>query len=151
MTTVEKQQHIFGMIFLFANRIQTISDREGKDITLKQWFVLAVISKLEDQSPTINMVGDFMGYTRQNAKKILTLLEQKGYVQLLVSPQDKRAKQVVLTKKAQAYFNETEAFGNQLIDDLFKGFDDKEVNRVFESFIKLEQNIQYLDEKNRKK
>ncbi|OEF97099.1 MarR family winged helix-turn-helix transcriptional regulator [Desulfuribacillus alkaliarsenatis] len=146
MDKKDKEQYIFGMIFLFANQIQAIADREGGDITLKQWFLLMVIYNMESKSPTINLVADFMGYSRQNAKKMLVILERKGYVKMYPSHTDARAMNVVLTQKSLDYFAETEEFGNKLLKEIFRGIDQEQINMLYDTFKILEGNIHILNQ-----
>lgn len=145
MERKEKEQYIFGTIFLFANQLQAIADRSGGEITLKQWFLLIVISKMDNKSPTINMIADFMGYSRQNAKKILLLLEKKGFVEIQKSCTDHRALSVSLTEKCMTYFSFSEKAGNQFLDTVFHGIDNNKLDGVFEVFQILFDNINKMN------
>ena len=141
MDRKEREQFIFGMIFYLSNQLQVIADKDGGELTLKQWFLLIMITKIENKSPTINLIADFMGYTRQNAKKILLLLEEKGFVQINKSINDSRAQNISLTEKSVEYFSNTKDFGNKLLDDLFHGLDNNKINSLFDSFQVLSENI----------
>ncbi len=75
------------------------------DITFPpQWFLLMMISKMEQQEKNINSIAEFVGSSRQNVKKMLNLLAGKGYVLIEKSSSDKRALNVNLTPKNLAVF-----------------------------------------------
>lgn len=145
MIRKEKEQYIFGTLFIFANQLQAIADRSGGEVTLKQWFLLVVIQKMKSNFPTINMIADFMGYTRQNAKKMLELLEKKGFVKIQKSLIDKRALSVSLTEKCMEYFSLSEIDGNKFLDLVFKEIDNNKLDVVYDVFKILFENINQMN------
>lgn len=147
MERKKKEQFIFGAIFLFANQLQAIADRSSGEITLKQWFLLIIIHSMENKSPTINKIADFMGYTRQNAKKMLVLLENKGYVVIQKSPTDSRALSISLTEKSMEYFAFSEKTGNQFLDKVFQGIEENQINEVYDTFLMISENINLMNDR----
>ena len=143
-------------MFLFANKLQVLGDRSSGEITMKQWLLLIMVKNLrerdivvgnEPEEITINKLADFMGYSRQNAKKTLALLEQKGYVRTEPCQTDKRSKVITLTPKSYQYFNEYEKMGDDFLDLVYDGMDDEEIMRLYTTFKKIWGNIENMMEK----
>ncbi len=142
-----QEQYIHGSTLLLSNRYQIIGDRLlGGDVTMKQWILLIIASKIQGEGLSINRLADFMGYSRQNATKMLLLLEKKGYVRLLPSKLDRRAKNVELTEKTYEYFRENNDIGNRLLDKTFAGITDKEVEAAFGVVSRLLENTESIME-----
>ena len=91
MNRTEKEEYIIGFVSLISNKIVQFGDLMLTDITFPQWFLLMMISKMEQQEKTINSIAEFVGSSRQNVKKMLNLLAGKGYVLIEKSSSDKRA------------------------------------------------------------
>jgi DNA-binding MarR family transcriptional regulator len=74
------QQFIFGCIFLLANKLQLLGDKVTGEITLKQWFMLNMIQKMDNKLPNYNEIARMIGTSRQNVSKMISVLEKKGMV-----------------------------------------------------------------------
>lgn len=122
------EEYIFGSIILLANKLQIWGDAVIDDLTMKQWFLLILISKMGIQNPTIKEIADFTGTSRQNVKKLLEHLEKKEYVQITKSGKDARALNVTLSKKTFEYFSANEKKGADAIRGLFSEISDDEVS-----------------------
>jgi len=114
------------MILLLANKLQIWGDGILEDITLKQWFLLMLITKMA-QKPTIKEIADFSGTSRQNTKKMLEQLAKKNYVRITKSKSDERALNVVLTKKTFSYFADIEKITYDSLRTLFTEIHDDEL------------------------
>lgn len=128
MNRTEKEQIVFGNILLLSNKLQILGDNILPELTLKQWFLLIVMSKLENKSPSVNDIAEIMGSTRQNIKKILLPLESKGFVEISKSEKDSRALSIALTKKAYHYFNDMEQLAEINTNKLFRAISDNELD-----------------------
>ncbi len=83
---------------------------------------------MEMPNPTVTEVADFAGTSRQNVKKILSILETKEYVRLNRSGLDARALNVLLTDKAFEYFRANEDRAASAVITLFSEVSDEELN-----------------------
>ena len=110
---------VFGAVLLLANKLQIWGDGIVPGMTMKQLFLLLLISKIGKQNPTLTEIAAFSGTSRQNVKKMLEQLETKGYAVLCKSETDGRAMCVSLTEKAAAYFAENEATSAKALNGLF--------------------------------
>jgi DNA-binding MarR family transcriptional regulator len=130
MSDRENQQFIFGSIFLLSNKLQLLGDKVTKEITLKQWFLLNMLQKMDNKSPNFMEIAKVIGTSRQNVSKMISILEKKGMVKLQPSKKDQRAVFVTLTQKCLDYFASKENAGNMLLDTLFSGIPPAETERV---------------------
>ena len=126
MNRLNHEAYVFGMFLLLANKLQIWGDSILEDITLKQWFLLMLISKMA-QKPTIKEIADFSGTSRQNTKKMLEQLAKKNYVRISKSKTDDRALNVVLTKKTYSFFADNEKKTNDSLRTLFTEIHDDEL------------------------
>lgn len=137
MGRIEKEEYIIGSISLLANKFSQFGDSIHKDITSKQWFLLLMMSKMEDEEKTLNSVAEFVGTTRQNVKKMITQLEEKKYVKVKPSKYDARAMNIVLTKKTQNYFDKHYPEVSQKTDELFAGISEAKLDSIVKGLAAL--------------
>lgn len=128
MNRTENEEYIIGCVSLLSNKITQFGDSILPDITFKQWFLLIMISKMELQEKSINSIAEVVGTTRQNVKKMLVPLENKGYVRIEKSDSDARALKVELTEKTFQYFTENDASATRETNKLFSTFSTEEVD-----------------------
>lgn len=128
MKRVEVGEIIIGSIFLSANKLNLIGDRFLPDITFKQFILLIMIEKMDIDEKNINNIAEFVGSTRQNVKKMLSVLQQKGYVKISKSLQDARALKVELSDKAYQYFSENAQHSAEETEHLFTSFTSEELH-----------------------
>ena len=137
MNRTEKEEYIIGFISLISNKVVQFGDLMLTDITFPQWFLLMMISKMEQQEKTINSIAEFVGSSRQNVKKMLNLLAGKGYVLIENSNSDKRALNVNLTPKTWQYFSDHDALATSEINKLFSAFSRDEIDHLTTALEKL--------------
>lgn len=146
MEAPSERHFIHGSIFLLANKLQAAGDRVTGEITMRQWFLLLVVAGMGSASPTISLVADFMGTSRQNTAKMLQALQKIGYVELGDCAKDKRSTTVRLTPKAQKTLGEVSAVGEGQIGKLFAGVSDEEVACTAGVLRKMFENLQKMEE-----
>ena len=128
MDRADRAEYLFGSILLLSNKFQIWGDNLIPELTLKQWFLLILISKMDAQAPTVKEVADFSGTSRQNVKKLLEHLESEGFVRLSRSKTDARAWSVALTPRTFAYFSENAKMGANAVSGLFEKISDSELD-----------------------
>jgi DNA-binding MarR family transcriptional regulator len=143
MSELEQKAYIFAVIFTLANKLQVLGDEFDRNLTIKQWLFMVSVSKF-DTPPTVSEVAHFVGYSRQNAKRIADDLNRSGYVSILKDKNDARALRIELTPECMAYFKMRELREIEFLENIFTGFDAELTQSVFEGLSKLEQNIEAL-------
>lgn len=143
MNEFEKKAYIFAVIFTLSNKLQVLGDEFDKNITIKQWLFTVCVSKF-DTPPTISEVANFIGYSRQNAKRIAADLHERGFVTIVKDKNDARASRIELTPKCTGYFEKRNLKETEFLEKIFIEFDVELTHRVYEGLSKLEQNIKAL-------
>lgn len=142
------QGFIYSRIFLFSNKLQIIGDKFDLNITTKQWFLIAIIQSFNDEVPTISMIAERLGSSRQNVKKMAAILEKKGFVEIIKDKNDGRIQRVKVTEYCINYFKERKVKEEIYIDDLFQGFNEDMLKDFFNSMQLLEENILRMEHNN---
>ena len=143
MNELEQKAYIFAVIFTLSNKLQVLGDEFDKNITIKQWLFMVSVSKF-DTPPTISEVAHFIGYSRQNAKRIAADLDEIGYITIMQDKNDARASRIVLTSRCVDYFNQRGSREIEFLERIFAGFDADLTQSVYEGLHRLEQNIEAL-------
>lgn len=151
MSKLEHQQFIFGSILLLSNKLQLLGDQVTKELTLKQWFLLNLISNMENKHPNFMEVAKVMGTSRQNVSKMLSVLEKKGMVDVKPSNADHRAIYVELTQQSLDYFESMEQAGNDLLTDIFSNFQPEEIEQLATSLERMMTTIEMKLKKQERK
>lgn len=130
-------QQIFSTIFYLSNKIQTEGDKLDRDITVRQWMTLLTILHLPEGKANYNQIADMMGYSKQNAKKLVTVLERKGFVTIEKSDFDRRAVCIQVSESCRDILHDYYKRGNLYLNDLFKDFDEEEAQTLWKLLKKL--------------
>ena len=77
---MDNERILFGLFFVFGNRLQAAGDSFYDEITCKQFFLLICLSLFQDEEPTVNQLAEVMGSSHQNVKQIINKLEEKGFL-----------------------------------------------------------------------
>lgn len=144
---LHRQKHIFGSIFVLANKFQAVIDREFAvfDITTKQWLLTAVIEEFFDAPPTIKEVSHLMGSSHQNVKQIALKLEKKGFLELNKDKDDRRATRLRLTDKNYEFWKEHQVNSTAFLQELFKDCDEEELNGMYKGVLKLAMKLEEFE------
>jgi len=139
------KEYLFASVFLLSNKLQTLGDSALEKITVKQWFLLMMICKMEKNQPSVSEIAKFIGSTRQNVRKMLATLATKGYVTLRVSEEDKRNLSVSLTEQTHTFFIRFEARGAAFLEQLFSGISPDLINCSRSTFEALFCNLERME------
>ena len=131
------EQYVFGTTSLIANRMAASIDAELAGITYKQWFFLMMIDRMDSLEKSVHDVAQFVGTTRQNARKIIEQLENKGFVETSVSRFDARALSVKVTRKGKNCLAKNAPLVADATGALFADVSDKELSAFATTLGKL--------------
>jgi DNA-binding MarR family transcriptional regulator len=140
MLELEQKAYIFATIFTLANKLQMLGDNFDKNITTKQWLFILGVSTFE-KPPIISELATFIGFSRQNAKRIASDLQESGYVTLSKDKNDARALRIKLTPKCIAYFEKRDKPEIEFLQSIFTGFDNELTAGMYKGIVKLEANL----------
>lgn len=145
-TTEKQQRAIFSALFIATNRLQTLFDKNIPQLSLKQFMLLAMVRQSEEQL-TFTQLGNILGCSRQNIKKLAEILEKKGFITIQQSPQDPRAMSIFPTAKVEQYFERDFSQYQEELKYLFEVYTDEEVETLFVLLSKLYAGIENLERK----
>ncbi len=131
---------IYGMLFSLSNRIQTIGDKDFEDITMKQHFLMVGLTVFE-KPPTLREMGELIGCSYQNVKRMAELLQQKGYLNIVQDENDKRKQLLVSTGKLEEKAERTRDVTVAFMDNLYKGINKQDLAVTLKTLKKMDQNI----------
>jgi DNA-binding MarR family transcriptional regulator len=117
------QEFILGSLFVIANKLQMLLDREFKScgLTVKQWFLSIIIGGVFAEPPTLSDAAAVMGSTHQNVKQVALKLKEKGFVEFIDDPDDGRALRLRLTKKSDELWAGMQERSKSFMEELYKG------------------------------
>lgn len=145
-STENQRKAIFSTLFIAANKLQTLFDNHIPEISLKQFMLLSIVRQSEERL-TFTQLGNLLGCSRQNIKKLADQLMKKGFITIRQSPQDTRAMCICPTKKVSDYFAEDFSQYQEELKYLFEVYTDKEIETLFLLLSKLYAGIDNLEAK----
>lgn len=150
MEAKDKREFIFGSLFLLANRLQVMGDRWDADITMKQWFLIAMIAQFKEKPPTLTEVAEFIGSSRQNVKQLALKLEKRNFVRIEKDEQDSRAVRLLLTDECQEFFLKRQSREQAYLTELYKGFSETALDELYQGIYQLGENVFEMDIKSKR-
>ena len=133
---------VFSSIFILQNRIQTACEKLQTQISMKQWLLIAMALSCPEPR-TLTGIGELMGCSRQNVKKLALALESKGFVTL--SQGSNNSVQIELTQRAQGYFTDIAQRQSETVKLLFSEFGEQEIHQLFRLYAKLYAGIEKVE------
>lgn len=143
-TTENRRKAIFSTLFIAGNKLQTLFDKTIPELSLKQFMLLSVARQSEEPL-TFTQLGELLGCSRQNVKKLADVLAKKGFITVRQSPADGRAVVVCPTEKAEDYFLNDFFPYQEDLKRLFEVYTDREVKALFILLSKLYAGIAHLE------
>ncbi len=145
-STEDRQKAIFSTLFIAGNKLQTLFDNHIPEISLKQFMLLSVVRQSEEPL-TFTQLGNLLGCSRQNIKKLADVLRKKGFITIQQSPHDTRAMCICPTEKVNDYFINDFSEYQEKLKYLFEVYTDKEIETLFILLSRLYAGIENLDRK----
>jgi len=140
--TTHRMQAIFSSIFVLQNRMQTAGEKLQTKISMKQWLLLAMTACCPEPR-TLTNIGNLMGCSRQNVKKLALALEKKGFVHLQLS--NNNSVLVELTEEVQRYTEEIGERQMKALSLLFSDFSEEEIEQLFFLYSKLYTGLEQVE------
>ena len=140
--TTHRMQAIFLSIFVLQNRMQTAGEKLQTKISMKQWLLLAMTACCPEPR-TLTNIGNLMGCSRQNVKKLALALEKKGFVHLQLSSNNSVL--VELTEDVQRYAEEIGERQMKALSLLFSDFSEEEIGQLFFLYSKLYTGLERVE------
>ncbi|MEA4989126.1 MAG: MarR family transcriptional regulator [Anaerovorax sp.] len=124
---MDKRYIIFGNTFLTANRLQSVMDSTGNELTAKQWLVITMLGMF-DTPPTLVQLAKMCDSTHQNTKQIVLKLEKKDFIRIEKDKKDKRAMRILKTEKCKKWDEANKEFAKHFINEMFCDLTENEIS-----------------------
>jgi MarR family transcriptional repressor of emrRAB len=145
-TTENQRKAIFSTLFIAGNKLQTLFDNHIPEVSLKQFMLLSIIRQSKEQL-TFTQLGNLLGCSRQNIKKLADVLMKKGFITIQQSPHDTRAMCICPTEKVNDFFQNDFSEYQKELKYLFEVYTNKEIETLFILLSKLYAGIENLEKK----
>lgn len=143
-TTENQSKAIFSTLFIAGNKLQTIFDNHIPEISLKQFMLLSIVRQSKEQL-TFTQLGNLLGCSRQNVKKIADVLAKKGFITIQQSLHDTRAMCICPTEKVNDFFQNDFSVYQKELNYLFEVYTEEEIETLFILLSKLYAGIENLE------
>lgn len=143
-TTENQRKAIFSTLFIACNKLQTLFDNHIPEVSLKQFMLLSVVRQSREPL-TFTQLGNLLGCSRQNIRKLADVLVKKGFITIRQSPLDPRAMCICPTEKVNDYFASDFLEYQEELKYLFAVYTDKEIETLFLLLSKLYAGIENLE------
>ncbi|GKX66473.1 MarR family transcriptional regulator [Inconstantimicrobium mannanitabidum] len=147
---INMQAYIYGGLFALSNKLQLVGDKFDTNISTKQWFLIAIIESFQHEAPTISMAAERLGSSRQNVKKMATILEDKGFLKVEKDKVDARIQRLRLTQYCTEYFAQRQEREEKYMQDLFEDFEEETLLGLLKGMKQLEKNVVKMEKKHEK-
>ena len=145
-STENQRKAIFSTLFIAGNKLQTLFDNCIPEVSLKQFMLLSIVRHAK-KPLTFTQLGNLLGCSRQNIKKLADVLRKKGFITIQRSPQDTRAMCICPTEKVADYFANDFAEYQEELKYLFEVYTDKEIETLFLLLTRLYDGIENLEKR----
>lgn len=145
-TTENQRKAVFSTLFIAGNKLQTLFDNHIPEVSLKQFMLLSIVRQSKEPL-TFTRLGDLLGCSRQNIKKLADALMKKGFVTIQQSPHDVRALCICPTEKVDNYFQNDFLEYQEELKYLFEVYTDEEVEMLFLLLSRLYAGIENLEKR----
>ena len=135
MRLKKKQKNIIGNLFQAANRLQSIGNNVSREISFKQWLALITLFNDSHKPLSLNDIASKLCVSRQSVRKMIDILERKGYVTITDSDVDNRAYLITYTERSEKEFDKYKEDIFETLDKIFADINEKEMD-IFEDIIK---------------
>ncbi len=135
------EQFLIGSMNLISNKINQVCSDALVHITFKQWLMLVMMSRMDEEENTLQEVADFCGSSRQNTRRILGVLEEHGYCKLTHPKGDSRTWNVKITPQGREIARKETAVVSEVISPLFADLSAEEMNTLVHSMQSILNNL----------
>jgi len=143
-TTEMRQKAIFNTLFIATNKLQTLFDHRIPVVSLKQFILLSTVRQAAEPL-TFTQLGELLGCSRQNIKKLADALVKKGLISLQPSPSDARAVCITPTEQADGFFQNIFPVYQEELKYLFEVYSQDEIDTLFSLLNRLFAGIDRLE------
>lgn len=129
-------------VLILARQIKRRRNQHLRTVGLTTEQADALTFFTDQPGRTVTAFKTYQEITHQTARMIVQRLQTRGYVQLLVSPTDARAKQVVVTPSGRAKREQLRQHGWQTSAQMFAHLDAEQQQVFLDLLRQVNQNLE---------
>lgn len=129
-------------VLILARQIKRRRNQHLRTVGLTTEQADALTFFTDQPGRTVTAFKTYQEITHQTARMIVQRLQTRGYVQLVVSPTDARAKQVVVTPSGRAKREQLRQHGWQTSAQLFAHLDAEQQQVFLDLLRQVNQNLE---------
>lgn len=145
-STENQRKAVFSTLFIAGNKLQTLFDNHIPKVSLKQFMLLSIVRQSKEHL-TFTQLGNLLGCSRQNIKKLADALMKKGFITIRQSPHDTRAMCICPTEKVNDFYANDFSEYQEELNYLFEVYTDKEIETLFMLLTRLYAGIENLEKR----
>ncbi len=124
---------------MYMHRVQLTMQKADLNLSMEQFAILNILETGEDLIQ--QDLADLMNKDKSAILRQLNKLQERKLLARITDPKDKRKKQIVITKQGMELLAKARKVEQQVIEHLSEGIDDEEMQRMFETLLKIQANI----------
>lgn len=129
-------------VLILARQIKRRRNQHLRTVGLTTEQADALTFFTDQPGRTVTAFNTYQEITHQTARMIVQRLQTRGYVQLVVSPTDARAKQVVVTPSGRAKREQLRQHGWQTSAQMFAHLDAEQQQVFLDLLRQVNQNLE---------
>ena len=129
-------------VLILARQIKRRRNQHLRTVGLTTEQADALTFFTDQPGRTVTAFKTYQEITHQTARMIVQRLQTRGYVQLVVSPTDARAKQVVVTQSGRAKREQLRQHGWQTSAQMFAHLDAEQQQVFLDLLRQVNQNLE---------
>ncbi|MCT1241966.1 MarR family winged helix-turn-helix transcriptional regulator [Lactiplantibacillus plantarum] len=142
MIKMNHDEMVARQVLILARQIKRRRNQHLRTVGLTTEQADALTFFTDQQGRTVTAFKTYQEITHQTARMIVQRLQTRGYVQLVVSPTDARAKQVVVTPSGRAKREQLRQHGWQTSAQMFAHLDAEQQQVFLDLLRQVNQNLE---------
>lgn len=138
-----KKNSIGGIIKYISDKVRQKADNNLKDhnVTLSQVRILNFLWRQEG-SCSQKQIENFLQVSHPTVVGLVSRMEQSGYIQTSVSPDDKRNKIVTVTDSGMALASELCRFMDDMDNRMLEGLSEEQQSQLADMLLTVAKNLE---------
>ncbi|WP_407632332.1 MarR family winged helix-turn-helix transcriptional regulator [Lactiplantibacillus plantarum] len=142
MIKMNHDEMVARQVLILARQIKRRRNQHLRTVGLTTQQADALTFFTDQPGRTVTAFKTYQEITHQTARMIVQRLQMRGYVQLVVSPTDARAKQVVVTPSGRAKREQLRQHGWQTSAQMFALLDAEQQQVFLDLLRQVNQNLE---------
>ncbi|AGO07408.1 MULTISPECIES: MarR family winged helix-turn-helix transcriptional regulator [Lactiplantibacillus] len=142
MIKMNHDEMVARQVLILARQIKRRRNQHLRTVGLTTQQADALTFFTDQPGRTVTAFKTYQEITHQTARMIVQRLQTRGYVQLVVSPTDARAKQVVVTPSGRAKREQLRQHGWQTSAQMFAHLDAEQQQVFLDLLRQVNQNLE---------